>query len=71
MNNTKEITLLGLQVKGSDMYMYLDSELPKDKSSYYKIMEQFDIPEENAKEIINKVKRLALDIEYLLGMDND
>lgn len=63
----KELTLIGLSLKGSGIYMYMDNELPENTEAYYRIMEQFDIKEAQAKQIINKFKDLSLDIERIVG----
>lgn len=63
----KEITVIGLNLTAQSIYMHMDKSFPSDKESYYKVMEQFDIPEKRAKQVIEKFEQLALDVERIVG----
>lgn len=68
--NSKEKTLMAVTLKSEGLYMYMDSELPSTgkEETYYRVMEQFDITEDKAREVVSKFKELALDIERIVGI---
>lgn len=65
---SKEVSLLGIRLILLGSEMQILHELPKEdkRDTYYSVMEQFDVLEGPAKELISKFKQLVLDVERIV-----